>query len=99
MIEIVESDEGLIIKDRFSTLEDYLRFREAVGENLEAGAKSLNVIFMDAQVLSSSVFGLLLKIKNIDGVDVSISVSQRNLYKQIEYLDLLEFFSVERYRA
>ncbi len=99
MIEIIEQGENrLVIKDQPKNLDDFLRFREALQEKKNAHQKELEIVFIDATYLSSSMFGVMLKFKNSDSITINLHIKDRNLWKLTEEVGLIEEFNTSRYR-
>ncbi len=95
-MEILETAPNeLIVKDFIKTAEDYDRLRTALYEKKHAGSRELTIRIEDAQFLNSSIIGMLLKIKEKDGVNITLRLKNRRLWRLFDELDLLEVFNIE----
>ncbi len=84
------------ITGEIKTISDYQTIKNQVQPLVEQGNKSLTIVIEDAQTITSSIVGYLMKIVNLNGVKLTLTVKNQKLYKLLEDLVLLEIFNVQK---
>lgn len=95
-MEIIEKQDEIVIRESVKGIDDYERLREVLYQKNRDGAKEITIKFVEATYLSSSVVGLLLKLKEIDRIEFEILTTQAKLWKLFYELDLIDVLNVKR---
>ena len=82
---------------RLKTYNSYIDFVsdiEPIVEKAKIDKKSVTIFFINSYPISSYIFGYLLKMKNVDGVDIRIVVNEVKLFFLFDEIGLVETFRV-----
>lgn len=83
------------ITGEIKTISDYQAIKKTIQESVEKDIKELLVIIEDAQTVTSSVVGYLLKLVNLNGIKINLTVKNAKLHKMLEDLVLIDVFNVQ----
>lgn len=96
-MEIKATGKNVIeIKGNIKSLDDYNEIKRHTQTMIAHGEHHIVLNVVDSLSMVSSVIGYLIKLINIDGIHVSVNVSDERLYKLLEQLSLLDLFNVHR---
>lgn len=82
------------ITGEIKTISDYQSIKKTIQEAVDGGASTISIAIEDAQTITSSVVGYLLKLVNLNNVNVTLSAKNNKLYKMLEDLVLIDVFNV-----
>jgi hypothetical protein len=92
-IEQQGSNEVIIIGN-IKSIEDGLKIKETIETLQKNGAKSIALKIKDSFSMTSTVIGHLMKLVNIDKLNISVTVGDHRLYQLLEELSLVQAFNV-----
>ncbi len=93
-VVITTSGNDIMVGGDVINITDYRLIKESVMNVLGNNGKYVHLIFTDAESLTSSVIGFLLKLVQKDNVELKVSVRKSNLYSLMEILGLVKIFNV-----
>ena len=82
------------IHENIKSIDDFLKISAQVNEVVQEGGGELYLKIPDSISMPSSVIGLLLKLKNQNGVRIEISVGDHRLYELLDELNLVQELGV-----
>ena len=96
-MNIAESGANeLIITGNIKSIEDSKQIQSAVELLLKTGVKNITLKINDSFSMTSTVIGYLMKVINVDKIQLSLVVGDRRLYKLLEDLSLSAPFRVRQ---
>jgi anti-anti-sigma regulatory factor len=96
-MKITINDNNIIIKGQIRTLNDYLEIRDVIQKIIKTQSyKSILINILDSPTITSSIIGFLIKVINLDNVQVSLSVRHNDLYNMLVNLNLVSIFNVTK---
>jgi adenosine deaminase len=95
MIELSSENGSIQISGNIKSIDDYLAIKSSFQELVDAGHRKIDVSFVNSVSITSSVIGFMLKLVNVDKVDLNVYAGDRKLIALMEELDLQEVFKVQ----
>jgi hypothetical protein len=84
----------LSIVGNIKSIEDGIEIKNALTSLQKTGAGSILLKIKDSFSMTSTVIGHLMKLVNIDKVNISLAVGDERLYQLLDELSLVQLFNV-----
>jgi len=91
----IKNDSTVEIVGNIKSLEHYNMIKQTMQQLVSKGSKHITVNVVDSLSMVSSVIGYFIKLKNLEGVDLHVNVSDERLYNLLDQLSLLSVFKVK----
>jgi len=85
---------GLTIIGNIKSIEDSMDIKKALNDLQKQGGKSILLKIQDSFSMTSTVIGHLMKLVNIDNIQISLIVGDHRLYQLLDELSLVQPFNV-----
>jgi len=76
------------------SMDDYQEIKKLEKGIVAQGARNITIRIPDSVTIPSSVIGYLLKLVHGDGIELAVEVKDKELYRMLQILKLLEVFKV-----
>ena len=96
-IVTVESPGVITVHNNIKSVSHYQPIKEALESEISKGNKNLTIELENSFSITSSVIGVFIKTKSLDGVNLNLRVKDERAYMILEKLKLIELLGVERY--
>ncbi|GAB6074448.1 hypothetical protein [Nautilia lithotrophica] len=93
MVNIKIKTNNIKIVGNITSIEDFEIIKKSI-ESVLKKEKSLIIEIIDSIYITSSLVGLLYKLKEKDGIDISIKIGKNELKEVFEDLNLLDIFKI-----
>ena len=90
-IEVVEN--RVTIKGNIKSIADQQKIKSVI-DGIAGSYRSINLDIVDSMSMTSSVIGYFNKIALKDGIKISMSVGNRQLYALLDELGLVDVFNI-----
>ncbi|MGE4498097.1 MAG: hypothetical protein AB7E48_09475 [Deferribacterales bacterium] len=94
MVEVAVEGNSVHIKGNIKSIDDYLAVKNSLQELADKGVRSIEVCFTDSVSITSSIIGFMLKLINVDKIDLSVTAGDKKLLALLEELELQGIFKV-----
>ncbi len=94
MVAVSVEENNVKIKGNIKSIDDYLAVKNALQELADKGVRSIDVCFTDSVSITSSMIGFMLKLINVDKIDLRILAGDKKLIALLEELELHGIFRV-----
>lgn len=95
-MEIKVHGSQVEIKGNIKTPENYMAIKEHVQRIVDKGTNDIQFIIEDSLSMTSSVIGYLMKLVNVDKVQINMQIRDKRLIELMEELDLVRLFGVKK---
>ena len=86
----------LEITGNIKSLDDYNMIKRHSQAIVANGETHITFDVVDSLSMVSSVIGYLIKMINVDGIHLTVNVSDERLYKLLDQLNLIDLFNVHK---
>jgi adenosine deaminase len=94
-LKIYLEDDTVKIEGNITSIDDYLSIKNVFQDFVNNGVKEINIFFIDAVSITSSVIGFMLKLINIDKVSLTVVTGDKRLLHLFDELELSEVFKAQ----
>ncbi|QAR33916.1 hypothetical protein EP073_11025 [Geovibrio thiophilus] len=94
MVEVSVEENSVNIKGNIKSIDDYLAVKKSLQDLTDSGCRSIEVCFTDSVSITSSIIGFMLKLINVDKIDLRVSAGDKKLVSLLEELELSRIFQV-----
>lgn len=94
-MKIYLEDDTVKIEGNITSIDDYLSIKNVFQDFVNNGVKEINIFFIDAVSITSSVIGFMLKLINIDKVSLTVVTGDKRLLHLFDELELSEVFKAQ----
>jgi len=91
-----KNDSLIVIRGNIKSLDDYTEIKRVSQQLISGGASHITFDISESLSMVSSVIGHLIKMINVDKVNININVTDERLYSLLEQLNLVDLFNVEK---
>lgn len=82
--------QEVTIYENIKALDDYLQIQAVLTQMVEGGIRQVVLKIPESISMPSSVIGFLLKLKNLDGIGLTLVVGDPRLHELLDELNLVE---------
>lgn len=93
-MNITHDGNTIEVTGDIKSLQDYTEVKETISKMIFAGSKSIQLNITNSASITSSVIGFLIKLINIDKIDLKVATGNSKLYKMLNDLNLTDLFKV-----
>jgi hypothetical protein len=94
MAQVSVEENSVKIKGNIKSIDDYLTVKNSLQELVDSGCRSIDICFLDSVSITSSIIGYMLKLINIDKIELTVAAGDKKLITLMEELELHNVFSV-----
>lgn len=94
-MEVFSRVKGEIVIDgKIANYSEYLEVKNYINDTLKT-TKQISLYFINANSISPYILGYMLKMRENDGVEISVVVGNAGLYEFLQSIDFNKFFDIK----
>ena len=90
----LRGNSEIIITGNIKSIDDGMKIKESIGSIQKNGVKSIVIKIKDSFSMTSTVIGYLMKVVNLDKIQLSLIVGDQRLYQLLDELSLVHVLNV-----
>ncbi|WP_022851849.1 hypothetical protein [Limisalsivibrio acetivorans] len=94
MVNAEVKGNELVIEGGIKSIDDYLEIKSALQYMVDNGIECIEMKIVDSMSITSSLIGFMLKVINVDRVEMHVYVGTKRLEELLSELDLSKVFNV-----
>lgn len=95
LLEVFSRVKGEIVIDgKITNYSEYLEVKNCVNNELNT-TKQISLYFINAHSISPYILGYMLKLRENDGIEISVVVGNAGLYEFLQSIDFNKFFDIK----
>lgn len=83
-----------MIDGKIANYSEYLEVKNYINDTLKT-TKQISLYFINANSISPYILGYMLKMRENDGVEISVVVGNAGLYEFLQSIDFNKFFDIK----
>lgn len=83
-----------MIDGKITNYSEYLEVKNCVNNELNT-TKQISLYFINAHSISPYILGYMLKLRENDGIEISVVVGNAGLYEFLQSIDFNKFFDIK----
>lgn len=94
-IKVSESDR-VEISGKFNSYENYVKIKKAIQNLINSGSKEIELEFLDALTITSTMIGYFAKSSQVNGVKFILIIHNERLIQLMTHLGLDQAFDIRK---